>query len=54
VDGVRVLFEDGWGLLRASNTQPVLVMRCEARTADRLAGIRAIMEGWLHEQGIAT
>jgi phosphomannomutase / phosphoglucomutase len=54
VDGVRVLFDDGWGLLRASNTQPVLVMRCEARTADRLAGIRAIMEGWLHEQGIAT
>ena len=30
VDGVRVLFEQGWGLLRASNTQPVLVMRFEA------------------------
>ncbi|MGH9595084.1 MAG: phosphomannomutase/phosphoglucomutase, partial [Bryobacteraceae bacterium] len=30
VDGVRVLFSDGWGLLRASNTQPVLVMRFEA------------------------
>jgi phosphomannomutase / phosphoglucomutase len=53
VDGVRVLFSDGWGLLRASNTQPVLVMRCEARTAERLAEIRGIMEGWLHEQGVA-
>jgi phosphomannomutase/phosphoglucomutase len=30
IDGVRVLFPDGWGLLRASNTQPVLVMRFEA------------------------
>jgi phosphomannomutase / phosphoglucomutase len=30
VDGVRVLFGEGWGLLRASNTQPVLVMRFEA------------------------
>jgi len=35
VDGVRVLFGDGWGLLRASNTQPVLVLRFEARTAER-------------------
>lgn len=32
VDGARVLFEDGWGLVRASNTQPVLVLRCEGRT----------------------
>ncbi|HLH39064.1 MAG TPA: phosphomannomutase/phosphoglucomutase [Bryobacteraceae bacterium] len=32
IDGVRVLFEHGWGLLRASNTQPVLVMRFEATT----------------------
>jgi phosphomannomutase / phosphoglucomutase len=54
VDGVRVLFEDGWGLLRASNTQPVLVMRCEARTEAQLARIRGIMEGWLHEQGVAV
>ena len=36
VDGVRVLFGDGWGLVRASNTQPVLVMRFEARSNDRL------------------
>lgn len=41
VDGVRVRFKDGWGLLRASNTQPVLVMRFEARLAaqrDRYRG----------------
>src|SRR5580658_1139773 len=37
VDGVRVLFENGWGLLRASNTQPVLVMRFEASDAGSLA-----------------
>ncbi|MBU6366601.1 MAG: phosphomannomutase/phosphoglucomutase [Gemmatimonadetes bacterium] len=53
VDGVRVLFGDGWGLLRASNTQPVLVARYEAATAERLAAIRGEMEGWLRSQGIA-
>jgi phosphomannomutase/phosphoglucomutase len=53
VDGVRVLFGDGWGLLRASNTQPVLVARYEAATAERLAEIRGEMEGWLRSQGIA-
>ena len=52
VDGVRVLFGDGWGLIRASNTQPVLVLRFEARTQDRLAAIRAEMEGWLRAQGV--
>ncbi len=52
VDGVRVLFGDGWGLIRASNTQPVLVMRFEARSADRLEAIRAEMEAWLRAQGV--
>lgn len=52
VDGVRVLFGDGWGLLRASNTQPVIVARYEARTEARLAEIRGVMEGWLREQGV--
>jgi len=52
VDGVRVLFGDGWGLLRASNTQPVIVARFEARTAERLGAIRAEMEAWLHTQGV--
>jgi phosphomannomutase/phosphoglucomutase len=54
VDGVRVLFGDGWGLLRASNTQPVLVARYEARTPARLAAIRGTVEGWLHSQGVRT
>jgi phosphomannomutase / phosphoglucomutase len=52
VDGVRVLFGDGWGLIRASNTQPVLVMRFEARTQAHLDAIRSEMEGWLREQGV--
>jgi len=54
VDGARVLFGDGWGLIRASNTQPVLVLRFEARSADRLAAIRAEMEAWLRDQGVAV
>jgi phosphomannomutase / phosphoglucomutase len=53
VDGVRVLFGDGWGLLRASNTQPVIVARYEARTQERLEEIRAVMEGWVREQGVS-
>jgi phosphomannomutase/phosphoglucomutase len=52
VDGVRVLFGDGWGLIRASNTQPVIVARYEASTAERLAAIRGEREGWLREQGV--
>jgi len=52
VDGVRVLFGDGWGLIRASNTQPVIVTRFEARTDARLAEIRGEMEGWLRAQGV--
>ena len=54
VDGVRVLYGDGWGLIRASNTQPVLVMRFEARTQEHLDMIRAEMEGWLREQGVTV
>jgi phosphomannomutase / phosphoglucomutase len=52
VDGARVLFGDGWGLIRASNTQPIVVMRFEARSPERLAAIRAEMEGWLRAQGV--
>ncbi len=51
VDGVRLTFPDGWGLLRASNTQPVLVLRFEAETPERLEEIRRIIEepvhGWI-------
>jgi len=49
VDGVRILFDDGWGLVRASNTQPVLVLRFEANTEKRLKEIRAIVEEKLAE-----
>jgi len=50
IDGMRVPFGDGWGLLRASNTQPVLVLRFEAGTEARLQAIRGEIEGVL--QGI--
>jgi len=52
VDGARVLFGDGWGLIRASNTQPVLVARFEAMTEERLAAIRGEMEDWLRSRGV--
>jgi phosphomannomutase/phosphoglucomutase len=52
VDGVRVLFGDGWGLIRASNTQPVLVLRFEARSEERLRAIRDEMEGWLRSRNV--
>ncbi|HVZ47581.1 MAG TPA: phosphomannomutase/phosphoglucomutase, partial [Gemmatimonadaceae bacterium] len=51
VDGVRVLYGDGWGLIRASNTQPILVVRIEARTPGRVAEIRADFAAWLASQG---
>jgi phosphomannomutase/phosphoglucomutase len=44
VDGARVVFPDGWGLVRASNTQPVLVVRYEAEKPERLEEIRNIVE----------
>ena len=47
IDGVRVLFEDGWGLVRASNTQPALVLRFEALTETRLNDIRKLVESVL-------
>jgi phosphomannomutase/phosphoglucomutase len=49
VDGVRVLFPDGWGLIRASNTQPCLVLRFEAETQERLAEIRREIEAHLRD-----
>lgn len=44
VDGVRVLFEDGWGLLRQSNTQPVIVMRAEGKTPEAMERIAYTMQ----------
>ena len=49
IDGVRILFGDGWGLVRASNTQPVLVMRFEARTPERLLEIQRLVVDRLHQ-----
>jgi phosphomannomutase/phosphoglucomutase len=47
VDGARVTWKDGWALVRASNTQPALVLRFEAETEPRLAEIRKKVEGAL-------
>ncbi len=49
IDGVRVLFDDGWGLVRASNTQPALVLRFEAHSEKRLAEIKTLIETRLQE-----
>jgi phosphomannomutase / phosphoglucomutase len=52
VDGARIGFGDGWALVRASNTQPALSMRFEARSAARLAEIRREVEQWLRGKGV--
>ncbi|MBS3759162.1 MAG: phosphomannomutase/phosphoglucomutase [Desulfobacterales bacterium] len=44
IDGVRIVFEDGWGLVRASNTQPALVLRFEALSRERLEEIKRMVE----------
>lgn len=54
VDGARILFEDGWGLLRASNTQPVIVARYEAETDEGLRKIRGKVESWLRLHGVGV
>ncbi len=52
IDGVRIAFPDGWGLLRASNTQPVLVLRFEATSPEALARYREEVTGWLAARGV--
>lgn len=47
VDGVRILFPDGWGLVRASNTQPAIVARCEGTTPEALERIKETVEAAL-------
>ena len=54
IDGVRVLFEHGWGLLRASNTQPVLVMRFEAKSEEWLKSYQREVEAVLEEAKAAV
>lgn len=44
IDGIRIKFDDGWALIRASNTQPVLVLRFEAKNESRLKEIRRFVE----------
>jgi phosphomannomutase/phosphoglucomutase len=52
IDGARARFDGGWGLVRASNTQPALVMRCEAVSAERLAEIEAALRAHLATAGL--
>jgi len=54
VDGARVLFDHGWGLVRASNTQPVLVLRFEATNSDLLREYRNEVETALAEAKSAS
>ena len=51
VDGVRIVYKNGWGLVRVSNTQPVLVARCEGRTEEALKEICSDMKRRLIEAG---
>jgi phosphomannomutase / phosphoglucomutase len=50
LDGLRIQFHDGWGLVRASNTQPALVLRFEAPTAHRLTEMQHLVENFLTEE----
>jgi phosphomannomutase/phosphoglucomutase len=52
IDGLRVEFGDGWGLVRASNTQPALVVRFEARSPERLEEIRSLFMAPLARLGV--
>jgi len=52
IDGVRITFPKGWGLLRASNTQAILVLRFEATDPAALDAYRGEVTGWLAEQGV--
>ena len=52
IDGVRITFPKGWGLLRASNTQAILVLRFEATDPAALDAYRGEVVGWLAEQGV--
>jgi phosphomannomutase/phosphoglucomutase len=54
LDGVRMTFADGWGLIRASNTQPVLVLRFEATTEVARDAQRREVTDWLKRQGIGA
>jgi len=52
IDGVRIKYPDGWGLVRASNTQPVLVTRCEGKTKESLDAITEDMKNRMKKAGL--
>ena len=52
IDGIRILYPDGWGLIRASNTQPVMVIRCEGKTQEALEKIMAEVKEILLAEGL--
>ncbi len=54
VDGARIRFADGWALIRASNTQPIVVLRFEAASEERLGEIRDEVYDWLRDKGLAV
>ena len=54
IDGVRVLNDDGWWLLRSSNTEAVLVARCESKSKEGLERLKKTLIGQLAESGIAA
>jgi phosphomannomutase/phosphoglucomutase len=51
IDGVRIKFGDGWGLVRQSNTQPVIVCRFEAKTKERMLEIQSLVLNKLQDFG---
>jgi phosphomannomutase/phosphoglucomutase len=54
IDGARILFPGGWGLVRASNTGPELIVRCEGKTPEDLEKIKAELFGYLEEVGVGV
>jgi phosphomannomutase/phosphoglucomutase len=52
IDGVRIIYDEGWGLVRASNTQPVMVTRCEGRTQEALDKITSDMKKRMLDAGL--
>jgi len=52
IDGIRILYPDGWGLIRASNTQPMMVVRCEGKTQEALERIMDEVKTVLLEEGL--
>ena len=54
IDGIRVDYENGWGLVRASNTTPCLVLRFEANDKEILENIKAKFRTWLERNSVPT